>query len=66
MGVMHICRREDGKLLAVVSAESAKEALLNYHETTLTSYGYNNPKIVGSVLTVTRKRQRKEYRAVQA
>lgn len=51
--VVQIRRLSDDKLLAVVAADSLKQALLDYFDRTLKGYGYKRPKVVGNVLTVT-------------
>ena len=63
--IVHIYREEGNKLLAVVRSASLKQALLDYHKYTLSTYGYTNPKVVGNVLTVTHKRKPKRYRALE-
>jgi len=62
---IQIFRLEGNKLLAVVKAPSQKQALLDYFDNTLKSYGYKNPKVVGNVLTVTWKRKPIKYRALE-
>jgi hypothetical protein len=63
--VVHIYRLSDRKLLAVVRSASLKQALLDYHKYTLSTYGYTNPKVVGNVMTVTHKRKQLRYRALE-
>lgn len=63
--VVHIYRQDGNKLLAVVRSANLKQALLDYHKFTLSTYGYTNPKVVGNVMTVTHKRRKILYRALE-